>query len=73
MGKPDQDVGIEVFESFEDGHRILTIVDVSMPKPPPIPNDRLFGIGERLRRLYGGEWVGDFESSEIRKILIDDH
>lgn len=59
---------IEVRERFQDGVHILEIVDASQPSLPQVPNDRLFGIGERYRRLFGGEWRADFATCELVRI-----
>lgn len=58
---------IEVVETWKDGRHILTIVDVSEPRLPLVPNERLFGPGEHCRRLFGGEWVGNFETGDVRR------
>lgn len=59
---------IEVLETVVHGRRVLTIVDVSGPPPTPIANEQLLGIGARLHRLYGGEWLGDFETGGVKNV-----
>ena len=61
---------IRIVESV-DAHRqhVITILEIDQGPPPRIvPDDRLFGIGVEMRRLHGGEWVGNFETGVLHRV-----